>query len=146
MLNTVACYNSINASCINASFSSACNTDMLYKWFHQAVVSFWECQSIGLMGHFKVLACIVKEERVTVLQAAFGAVDTYLRLADKGPLEEQSLEEEEAMLASLSLGERKKHKLKKKKVCHRLFTSKVCDVNNTCCCRRETRRCLDWVK
>lgn len=47
-------------------------------------------------------------------------METYLKLADKGPLEEQSLEEEEAMLASLSLEDRKKHKLKKKKVCLQL--------------------------
>lgn len=58
------------------------------------------------------------------LQAAFGAVETYLALADKGPLDKQSLEEEESLMASLSIEDRKKHKLKMKKV--GAWTGKLC--------------------
>lgn len=55
-----------------------------------------------------------------MLQAAYGAIETYLELANKGPRAQQSLEAEETLLASLSLEDRKKHKLKKKKVEARL--------------------------
>ena len=43
-------------------------------------------------------------------------METFLALADKGPLDKRSQAEEDSMLASLSLEDRKKHKLKKKKV------------------------------
>lgn len=50
------------------------------------------------------------------LQAACAAVDTYLELADAPARQQQSLEQEEALLAAMSLEDQKKHKLKRKKV------------------------------
>jgi len=48
-------------------------------------------------------------------KAAFGAVETYLELATRGPQHQQQLEEEEGLLDAMSLDDRKKYKLKKKK-------------------------------
>lgn len=63
-------------------------------------------------------------------QAAFGAVETFLSLADNGPLSKQNLEGEESLLAGLSLEDRKKHKLKMKKA--RPFTP-LCTLQSHPC-------------
>lgn len=43
-------------------------------------------------------------------------METYLELATRGPQQQQQLEEEEGLLDAMSLDDRKKYKLKKKKV------------------------------
>ena len=50
------------------------------------------------------------------LQAAVGAVEVYLELASAPARQQQSLKEEEALLANMSLEDQKKHKMKRKKV------------------------------
>lgn len=50
------------------------------------------------------------------LQAVWGAVETYLELADGPNRQQQELEREEARLAAMSVDDQKKERLRKKKV------------------------------
>ena len=50
------------------------------------------------------------------MQAAYGAIEAYLALASAPAQQQQSLEAEEALMAGMSLDEKKKYKQKKRKV------------------------------